>query len=345
MSTTSPAAAGAPPVDDRPLWDVIFGVFGLPVLLIAHRLDLFQFVASKKPTVAELCAGLKLHRRGAQTLVSVATSLGFLTLSKGRYGLTPLAKDFLLKGSPKYFGDYWDLLIDNCGVFSFDALMKAIVSGTPQAYGVQDIYETHREDIERTQTFTRAMHSASVAAAAGWVRKVDFTGHRKMLDIGGGSGAHALKAAAATPHLHATVFDLPTVCSVTKEYIEAYGLEGRVQTQAGDMWTDPYPRADVHLYSHIFHGWPKEKCRFLSRKSFDSLEKDGRIVVHEILYDDAGKTGPFSAAATSMMMLGWGAGAQYSAQQIKSFLKAAGFCDLQVIPTYGYHSIVTGRKP
>ncbi|HAK6818088.1 TPA: methyltransferase [Salmonella enterica] len=336
---------GAPRLDDRQLWDVIFGIFGLPALFIAHRLSLFRFVEDKNPTFAELCAGLNLQRRGAQILVSTSTSLGFLEFIDDRYCLTPQAKDYLLESSPNYFGHYWDLLIDNREVFSFDALMTAVVKGTPRAYGVQNIYETHREDAERTRTFTRAMHSVSVAAAAGWVGKLDLTGYRKMLDIGGGSGVHALTAAAAAPYLQATVFDLATVCPVTEEFIGRYGLEARVQAQAGDMWADVFPSADLHFYSHVYHGWTEEKCRFLSQKSFDSLDKGGRIIVHEILYDDAGKTGPFPAAATSMMMLGWGEGEQYSAPQIQSFLEEAGFRDILVIPTYGYHSIVTGRKP
>jgi hypothetical protein len=332
-------------VDDRQLWDVIFGVFGLPTIFIAHRLNLFRFVEDNNPTLADLCTRLNLQRRGAQILVSASTSLGFLELTDNRYCLTPLAKDCLLENSPNYFGHYWDLLIDNREVFSFDALMTAIVSGTPRAYGVENIYETHREDAERTRTFTRAMHSVSVTAAAGWVDKLDLTGHRKMLDIGGGSGAHALTAAAAVPHLQAMVFDLATVCPVTEEFIGLYGLEARVQAQAGDMWTDTFPAADLHFYSHVYHGWTEEKCRFLSQKSFDSLEKGGRIVVHEFLYEDAGKTKPFPAAAMSMVMLGWGEGEQYSAPQIQNFLEEAGFRDIQVIPTYGYHSIVTGRKP
>ncbi|EHJ1676526.1 TPA: methyltransferase [Salmonella enterica subsp. enterica serovar Thompson] len=337
--------AGAPRLDDRQLWDVIFGIFGLPALFIAHRLSLFRFVEDNNPTFAELCAGLNLQRRGAQILVSTSTSLGFLEFIDDRYCLTPLAKDYLLESGPNYYGHYWDLLIDNREVFSFDALMTAVVNGTPRAYGVQNIYETHREDAERTRTFTRAMHSVSVAAAAGWVGKLDLTGYRKMLDIGGGSGVHALTAAAAAPYLQATVFDLATVCPVTEEFIGRYGLEARVQAQAGDMWADVFPSADLHFYSHVYHGWTEEKCRFLSQKSFDSLDKGGRIIVHEILYDDAGKTGPFPAAATSMMMLGWGEGEQYSAPQIQSFLEEAGFRDILVIPTYGYHSIVTGRKP
>lgn len=337
--------ADAPGLDDRPLWDVIFGIFGLPAVFIAHRLHLFQFVADTNPTLDELCDGLRLQRRGAQILTSAATALNFLDLADGRYRLTPLSETFLLESSPNYFGDYWDLLIDNHEVFSFDALTNAIVSGAPRAYGVEDIYATHREDAERTRTFTRAMHSVSVSAALGWTRKLDLAAHRKMLDIGGGSGAHALAAASAAPQLHVTVFDLATVCPVTEEFIGRYGLGDRVSAQAGDMWTDPFPRADLHFYSHVYHGWAPEKCSFLSKKSFDSLEPGGRIVVHEILYDDAGKTGPFPAAATSMIMLGWGEGEQYSGPQVRGFLEAAGFRDTQVIPAFGYHSIVTARKP
>ena len=46
-----------------------------------------------------------------------------------------------------------------------------------------------------------------------------------------------------------------------------------------------------HFYSNIFHDWPPEKCSFLTRKSFDALPPGGRLVVHEMLYDDD-KKGP-----------------------------------------------------
>lgn len=345
MSSQPQSIAGAPRMDDRPLWDVIFGIFGLPALFISHRLDLFRFVADTNPTLGELGEGLKLERRGAQILASTATALGFLALADGRYRLTPLSQTYLLDSSPTYFGHYWDLLIDNHEVFSFAALETAIVSGVPQAYGVEDIYETHREDAERTRAFTRAMHSVSVSAAFGWTRVLDLSTHRRMLDIGGGSGAHALMAARVAPQLRATVFDLATVCPVAEEFIARARLADRVDTRKGDMWTDPFPPADLHFYSHVFHGWSPEKCRFLSDKSFESLEPGGRIIIHEFLYDDAGKTGPFPAAATSMIMLGWGEGEQYSGPQISGFLEDAGFRDIRIIPAFGYHSIVTGQKP
>lgn len=334
-----------PRQDDRPLWDVLLGIFGLPALFIAHRLDMFELIDQQAPTFDALCAQLKLERRTGQILASTATAQGFLVLDGDRYRLTALSEDYLLKRSPTYFGDYWDLLIDNHQVFSFDALEKAILHNAPQAYGVDDIYQTHREEAERTRQFTRAMHAISVPPAIAWSQKVDLSAHRTMLDIGGGSGAHTLMATRATPTLGGVIFDLATVCPVAEDYIGQYGLADRVRTHAGDMWIDPFPAADLHFYSHVYHGWAPEKCRFLSKKSFESLAAGGRIIVHEFIYDDVGKTGPFPVAAMSMVMLGWGEGEQYSGAEIADFLADAGFCDVEIVPTFGYYSIVTGRKP
>ena len=344
-TVTFPSSVTMPRNDDRPLWDVLLGVFGLPALFIAHRLGLFELVDAKGPTLEELCAELKLARRTAQILVSTATALDFMTVEDGRYRLTPLAEDYLLPRSSTYFGYYWDLIIDNHQVFSFDALKNAIVNDKPTAYGVDDIYQTHREEEERTREFTRAMHSISLPPAMAWARKLDLAQHRRMLDIGGGSGAHALMAAEAVPTLNATIFDLETVCPVAEEFIAHYGMGDRVSAARGDMWIDPFPAADFHFYSHVFHGWPPEKCAFLSRKSFEHLEPGGRIAVHEFVYNAADKTGPFPVAAMSMVMLGWGVGEQYSADEITRFLSQAGFVDVETVPTFGYYNIVTGRKP
>jgi hypothetical protein len=110
------------------------------------------------------------------------------------------------------------------------------------------------------------------------------------------------------------------------------------------MWVDSFPRADVHFYSQIYHDWPPEKCRFLTRKSFETLEPGGRVILHEMLYDDR-KTGPFSTAAMNInMLLQYEAARQYSGRELSEMLEEAGFSDIEVKPTFGYYSIVIGRK-
>ena len=58
------------------------------------------------------------------------------------------------------------------------------------------------------------------------------------------------------------MFDLPEVCPLAADYARHYGLSQRIGTHSGDMWRDPYPAADLHLYSNIFHDWPMDKNRF-----------------------------------------------------------------------------------
>jgi hypothetical protein len=56
------------------------------------------------------------------------------------------------------------------------------------------------------------------------------------------------------------------------------------------------------------------------------------------------RTGPFGVAAFNMVMLMYVGGQQYAGREISSMLRDAGFRDIEVKPTFGYWSIVTGVK-
>jgi hypothetical protein len=103
-------------------------------------------------------------------------------------------------------------------------------------------------------------------------------------------------------------------------------------------------RRRPHFYSNIYHDWLPEKGRFLTEKSYAALPPGGRIVVHEVLFDDD-KGGPLRAAAYSAGMMMWSEGQQYSGAELTTMLTEAGFRDVEVKPTFGYDSIVSGRKP
>ena len=57
------------------------------------------------------------------------------------------------------------------------------------------------------------------------------------------------------------------------------------------------------------------------------------------------RSGPFTVAANNIVMLLWTEGEQYSGREISSMLREAGFKNIQVKPTFGYWSMVTGVKP
>lgn len=166
-----------------------------------------------------------------------------------------------------------------------------------------------------------------------------------LLDIAGGSGIHAIEAVKAFPRLQGIIYERPFVCVVAQEFIENFQLQNSIKTVEGDMWKDTFPSSDLHFYSDIFHDWQVEKCEFLAKKSYESLPIGGRIIIHELLFDED-KSSPLATAMYNVvMLLCTNKGQQYSAKEILAILEKVGFKEIQIIPTgFGSWSIVTGVK-
>jgi SAM-dependent methyltransferase len=322
-----------PRTDDRPLWDLLAAARGYTAMLVAHDLRLFAMLGERPRTLGEICEALTLGSHPAEALLTVLASLALVDAHNGHYALTPLARDALLESSPTYVGWYLDREIANESVFSFPSMRAAVANNA----GL-----TLRAD---RRLFAHAMHSMSMGAALAWPRALDLSAHQVMLDVGGGSGAHSIGAALHWPHLQVLLFDKEAeMLKVAEGFIARYSLQDRIQMQPGDMLTDPFPAADLHLFSAIYHHWPEDRCRVLAAKSFASLQPGGRVIIHERPYDDA-RTGPLAVAAMTMAALLRGEAGRYSARDYSRMLNEAGFVDVEVKPTTGYWHIITGRKP
>jgi hypothetical protein len=344
MSATPIPADQDPAMDDRRMWDLLSGMFAYPAVLVSHDLGLFTLLAERPRMLPQLSEALGIEHRPLSVLLGVNASLGLVRRVGGEFHLTPYAEAYFLKTSPTSFTGYLDMTVANYATHSVESLKKAVLTNTAQAYEGKDWVQSHDEEAALARTFTLGMHGLSMGPAQAWPKVIDLSDCRLMLDIGGGSGAHSIGAAQRYSELRAIVLDLPAVCGVADEVIAGHGMGDRVQTQAFDYWEDPFPSADFHFYSNSYQGWPPERCGFLTEKSFDSLEPGGRIAIHEIVYNDD-KTGPVAAATMDVLMLLWVQGQQLSGAEFSQMLETAGFTDVKVTPTFGYWSVVTGRKP
>ena len=322
-----------PRSDDRPLWDLIAAARGYTAMLVAHDLKLFAVLGERPRTLQEICETLDLASPPAEALLTMLESLVLVQAQNGHYALTPLAADALLESSPTYVGWYLDREIANESVFSFDSIKAAVANNSGLSL---------RAD---RRLFAHAMHSMSMGAALAWPKTIDLSACQVMLDVGGGSGAHSIGAALHWPHLQVLLFDREVeMLKVAEEFVAQYGVQARVRLQIGDMLNDPFPQADLHLFSAIYHHWPEERCRVLTAKSFASLASGGRVIIHERPYDDT-RTGPLAIAAMTLAALLRGEAGRYSSRDYSGMLSDAGFVDIEVKSTTGYWQIITGRKP
>lgn len=338
-----PATIGLTPrTDDRLICDLSDGLVGHLGIAVAHEVGVFRFLANGPRTAGELCAALGLSARPSEALLILCVAAGLLRSDRGMYSLTAVAEDYLVEDSPTYAGTLFEFWSGDDPI-TFVRLRDAVKSHGSVTHGRRDWVDAHRDDARRATSFTRLMHGHSMAPALAWPQRIDLGCCRRMLDVGGGSGAHCIGALLHWPRLEAIVLDLPSVCVAAGPYIAQYGMTQRIRTQAADMWIDPWPDADVHFFSDIFHDWTPEECRTLAARSHESLPPGGRILVHEMLYDDD-KQGPFTVAASSLSMLAFCGGQQFSGRELSALLRECGFVDVAVVPTFGYWSVVTGRK-
>lgn len=332
----------APVVDDRTIWDLWLSQYKVPLVLAADKLGLFEFLRDNPSTVDEIQNQLRLPMRSVAALTTSLAAMGFLVQHAQRLYLTQTARLYLLPDSDFY----WVPMLGGPGYgqLTTPALMDHLRTENLQHdAGISRRWERGEIPPADARTTNQRMHSHSFPAALGLARTADFSGVQHLLDIAGGSGGYAIALALQFPNLRCTVADLPPVVDDARSYIARYGCQDRVDTYAFNMFDDPWPRGyDAILFTNILHDWDPERRGQLLRSSFEVLPSAGRVCIHEILLNDA-QDGPLAAALFSVMMLGT-RGKQFSSVELADMLRAAGFARVEVRPTYGYYSLVSGLK-
>ncbi len=192
-----------------------------------------------------------------------------------------------------------------------------------------------------------ATYSIGMGAGRRFCRQVDLTGRKKLLDLGGGSGAYSINAVQAFDGLQAVVFDLPPVTVVTQEYLERNGVTDRVSTHGGDFINDPLPEGcDVAVMASNLPIYNAENIAKVVAKTFEALEPGGEMhLVGETL--DASGVGPLDAALWGLAELNYASGGRaHSDAECIGYLEDAGFVDVENVEfVAGTLTRTFGRKP
>ncbi len=302
-------------------------------VLTALELDIFSAVDGGA-SAAEVAKQIKADARATEMLLNVLVSLKLLEKTEGKFRNTPAAARFFAEGSPDnqrpalmHIVHLWQ---------TWSTLTEAVRAGT-------------RVGVERggdwTTAFIAAMDRNARERAAQVAKAVDLSGVRRMLDLGGGSGAYSIAFAKAVPKLHSTVLDVPEVLPLTQEYIRKAGLEDRIATTPGDMLTAPLERNyDLVLLSAIRHMFSPAQNRGLFRRAYEALAPIGRLVVQDFILEPD-KTAPRQAALFSLnMLVGTQSGASYSEPEYDAWLREAGFSEVRRVRLPGPSGLMVATK-
>jgi ubiquinone/menaquinone biosynthesis C-methylase UbiE len=313
------------------------------VLYTAIDVELFTHVHRGANTEAALVAATGLRPVDVDRLVTCCLSLDLLRWSEQgalRLENAPDVARYLVKGEPSYAGPWMHFTRPN--VADWFRMTELMREGEPTRLGMYDDLTP-----EAARKYHRATSSIGFGAARRFVRTVDLSGRRQLLDLGGGSGAYAITAVKAFDGLAATVLDLPAVVEATKDYIAEHDVVDRVDTHGADFTQGELPSpCDVVVMASNLPIYDGEVIAGVVARAFRALEPGGEMhLIGEMLDDD--RRGPLDAAMWGMNELICGSlGRAHSRAECAGYLAAAGFIDIEVtefIP--GTLARCFGRKP
>ncbi|MDT3687964.1 MAG: methyltransferase [Pseudorhodoplanes sp.] len=346
MRLVSPAAVPAALPSPLRLMELSSGFWAFKTLAAAHELGLFGLLSGGRSiTAGDLSQTLKIHPRPAEMLLTGCAALGLLAGEDGRYRNTALSEAYLVPGQPYYFGG-WVEMADKRLYAGWGKLAEALRTNRPTTWNPDtqsSLFDG--EDAKMLALFWEAMHSLSIMTAGALGRAYDFGRYRRLLDIGGGSGAFDIALCTQYPALHAAVFDLPHVVAIAERNVAKAGLSARIEGIGGSFFGAFPDGYDLHLFSMIMHDWDVDKNRTLLRRSYETLAPGGAVVISELLVNDE-KTGPASAALMSLNMLIETEGRNYTASEYTAWLAEAGFRDIETVrfDAPGANGAVIGHK-
>ncbi len=312
------------------------------VLFAAIEADFFSAVSSHGKSIEAIAEALSITEQNTQRMIVALLTLDLIERDGEGFRNAPDVERFLVTEKPSYAGKWVHWFHHQWNAWG--ELGQRLQSDGPEAtLGFYNEGFT----VAHARRYHEATASVGRGAARKFLREVDLTGRRKLLDLGGGSGAYSIEAAKRYPELTAVVLDLPEVVVISREFIAENDVSGQVTAEPCDFTADDFPSgADVILMNSNLPQYSGEIIQLVVQKAFDALAPGGEMhICGEMVNEDW--DGPLIPAMCTIHGALFNSTAlPHTPSDCIGYFEQAGFQDVKVrefIPDILQH--ITGRKP
>ncbi len=297
---------------------------------VAAQLGIADLLADGPRSVEELASETKTHAPTLYRLLRALAGRGIFEEQEGRaFGLTPMSQ-CLQTGAMRalaltFLSDWHEK--------AWASLLHSVQTGEPafdHAFGQPafDWLGEHPGDAALFNQFQAEKTARFIPAVVG---AYDFSGIKKLADLGGGTGALMLAILRANPHLSGCVAELPQVARQARESIQASGLAERCQAIECDFFLEAPAGFDAFLMCHTLHDWEDEPSAKILANCRRALPPGGKLLLVENLIPEHG--GFSVAKLLDLEVLVIGGGKERTEAEYRALLQAAGFELARVIAT------------
>jgi SAM-dependent methyltransferase len=309
------------------------------IILTAAELDLFTIIEDSPTTAEKIADRFGFNSRALERVLDCLVTFGLLQKNERTYSLTK-------KGAPyssKHAASELAMLLHMSHLWeSWSGLTEVVKNGPGSEWK-----PPRHVDMDRRRAFIGAMHVGGRRLSEEIASSFDLKDHRKLLDIGGGSGTYTIALLNHNPQLQAILFDLKDVIPMARERLSSEGLLNRVELIAGDFYSDDLPGGcDLALLSAIIHQNSRHQNLQLFRKAYQSLDPGGMLLIRDHIMDEQRTHPPEGALFAVNMLVNTKGGDTYTFHEVAEDLKEAGFTDVKLLRSGGRMDCVVGAvKP
>jgi predicted O-methyltransferase YrrM len=271
-----------------------------------------------------------------RTLLNALTSLGLLRKHDDQYANTPETSRFFTQDSKD---NHRNGMLHTANIWHrWSTLTDAVRTG--KAMPVQ-----RAETRGWTANFIAGMQRNAKLRAPLVVKQLGTLGIRRVLDLGGGSGAYSIAFAKSSPEIHCDIIDLPEVVAITDDYIQKAGASKQVAVHPGDMLTAELGSGyDLVMLNAICHMFSEDQNLALFRRAHAALAPGGRLAMQDFILNPNHASPQHAALFAINMLVATESGATYTEAEYTAWVKAAGFSNVSRQTLPGPSDLIVGTK-
>jgi O-methyltransferase domain/Dimerisation domain len=325
----------AEPTPDA-IFQIASGFMAAKHLFVANEVGLFVHLAEGSATLDDLAHRLGLPRRTTRMVADAMVALGLIKRVGEHYQNTPVAATFLSGRTPT---DARPILrqFNRLSYPRWAHLEEAVRTGTA-------VFGEFAFTTEEQQIYSEGVEAITAGTAQALATQYDFSRHRQVLDLGGGTGSFLRAILRQHPTLACTLFELPPVAAVSRRQLASTPLAQRLRIVEGDFFQDPIPPDhDAILIANVWHNYSPERNVDLLHRVRRSVAEATRLLLVDF-WTDPTHTQPLAAALmVGGFLLTTGEGDVYSVAEVHGWLQDTRWRPVAHVPLGGPSSLIVAE--
>jgi len=263
--------------------ELLTGAWTAQAIYVAVKLGIPDELARGPLPAGEVASKVNANPDAVYRLMRALAARGVLRHCRdGTFKLTSIGKA-LRTGTPGSVRDFALFLGHPLRWEDWGNLLYSVQTGKPSVDKLRGMpfFEYVDTDADLAEAFNNAMTAGSEFAIYAVLAAYDFSGYRKIVDVGGGHGRLLSMILAKATVTRGALYDLPAVVDGAGPELTKAGVGARCEVVGGSFFDSVPEGADAYLMKTILHDWNDDDSLKILANIRSAIAPDGKLVLLE----------------------------------------------------------------